>query len=57
MPHGDVEGEAAEGLAQRGEESSLVLPARWSVALGRVALGRGTHQASPRWKTCTVDVK
>ena len=63
MPHGDVAGEAAEGLAQRGDESRLVLPAlvaRCGVASHPVvadALPRGSHVASTivtsaRRRTC-----
>ena len=54
MPHGDVAGEAAEGLAQRGDESRLVLPAlvaRSDVASHPVvadALPRGSHAGSTR---------
>ena len=48
MPHGNVAGEAAEGLAQRGDESSLA--ARCGVAshpVMAVALPRGSDaQAS-----------
>ena len=50
--HGDVAGEAAEGLAQRGDEPRLVLPAlvaRCGVASHPVvadALPRGSHAAS-----------
>ncbi len=52
MPHGDVAGEAAEGLAQRGDEPRLVLPAlvaRCGVASHPVvadALPRGSHAGS-----------
>ena len=48
VPHGDVAGEAAEGLAQRGDEPRLVpvLAARCGVASHPVmadALPRGSH--------------
>jgi hypothetical protein len=38
VPHGDVAGEAAEGLAQRGDESNLMLPARCRVACHPVVI-------------------
>ena len=39
VPHSDMTGEAAECLAQRGDETRLVLPARCRVAAHPVMTG------------------